>query len=140
MNFRKRAGTTAPEFQLTPMLDVMFLLLCFFITTAVFSQWEYEVDLALPTASTGEVPDRLPGEMVINVTRTGTVTVNQQEWTVDELRTRLQRLTGLYPDQTVILRADATASVEQLMQVIDACRSAGIKDFSIATKEKNAGE
>ena len=75
MNFRKRVAAELPQFQVTPMIDVVFLLLCFFITTAVFSQWENEVDIVLPTAQSGKLPDRLPGEVVVNVSRDGTVTI-----------------------------------------------------------------
>ena len=49
------------------MLDVVFLLLCFFITSQIFAQWETEIDITLPTAETGAVPQRLPGEIIINV-------------------------------------------------------------------------
>lgn len=137
MNFRKRSKPELPQFQITPMLDVMFLLLCFFITTAVFSQWEYEVDLTLPTAKTGKMPDRLPGEIIINITKAGQVTVNQQVLTPEALELRLKRLAKYYPGQPVILRADSEASVEHLMRVVDACRGADIWNFSIATQEKN---
>jgi len=140
MNFRKRSKADLPQFQITPMLDVMFLLLCFFITTAVFSQWEYEVNLTLPTAKTGKMPDRLPGEIIINITKAGQVTVNQQVLTPEALELRLKRLSKYYPGQPVILRADAEASVEHLMRVVDACRGADIWNFSIATQEKNKNQ
>ena len=52
MDFRARK-TALPQFQMTAMMDVVFLLLCFFVTSSVFSQWEYEVDLTLPTARSG---------------------------------------------------------------------------------------
>lgn len=117
------------------MLDVMFLLLCFFITTAVFSQWECEVDITLPTAKTAKPPERLPGEVILNIAKDGKVTVNQQELSPDTLKTRLQRLVKYYPGQPVILRADAEASVDKLVSVIDICREAEVWNFSIATQD-----
>ena len=51
-----------PGFQITPMLDVVFLLLCFFVTTSVFSRRESEISVKLPTAETGSLPESLPGE------------------------------------------------------------------------------
>lgn len=64
MNFLSRKGQALPEFQFTAMIDVVFLLLCFFITTSVFSQWEMEVDVVLPSAQSSQMPDRLPGEVI----------------------------------------------------------------------------
>ena len=68
MNFRKKSKGALPTFQMTAMMDIVFLLLCFFVTTSVFSQWEYEVAITLPSAQSGKVPDRLPGEIIINIT------------------------------------------------------------------------
>ena len=77
---------------MTAMMDVIFLLLCFFITTSVFSQWEYEIDITLPSAQSGKVPDRLPGEIIINIAKDGRIAINQQEMTLDALKTRLDGL------------------------------------------------
>ena len=71
---RKRRAA-APAFALTSMLDVIFLLLCFFVTASVFSQWESEVTISLPSASSAETPGRLPGEVILNVAKDGSVTV-----------------------------------------------------------------
>ena len=79
MNFRKRKKSALPAFQLTAMMDVIFLLLCFFITTSVFSQWEYEVSITLPTAKSDKIPERLPGEIILNIDVDGKITLNQQE-------------------------------------------------------------
>ena len=69
MNFRRQSRLELPGFQMTPMIDVVFLLLCFFITSQVFSQWESEIEITLPTAKTGQMPQRLPGEIIINVVK-----------------------------------------------------------------------
>jgi biopolymer transport protein ExbD len=70
VNFRARLKPDPVGFQMTPMIDVVFLLLCFFVTSQVFSQWEAEVDITLPTARTSEAPQRLPGEIIINILKT----------------------------------------------------------------------
>ncbi len=135
MNFRKRATAEMPQFQVTPMIDVVFLLLCFFITVSVFSQWEYEVDIVLPTAQSAKIPDRLPGEVIVNVDRAGTVTVNQNTLTLDDLRGRLERLAGLFPGQPIVVRADRETAYAHVMAVVDACRLADIWNISFATGE-----
>lgn len=135
MNFRKNNKGELPTFQMTAMMDIVFLLLCFFITTSVFSQWEYEIDITLPSAESGKVPDRLPGEIIINIADDGRVSINQQELTLDVLKGRLDRLARYFPGQPVVLRADKDTKYDSLIKVIDTCRQADIWNFSMATSE-----
>jgi biopolymer transport protein ExbD len=135
MNFHKRHRPELPSFQFTPMIDVVFLLLCFFITTTVFSQWEYEVDIVLPTSQSGKAPDRLPGEIIVNVDRGGAFSVNQVPQTAAQLRERLVRLARVFPGQPVIIRADRLTAYEHVMQAIDVCRLANIWNLSFATRD-----
>lgn len=132
MNFHRK-GQELPSFQFTAMIDVVFLLLCFFITTSVFSQWEMEVDVVLPTAQSGKMPDRLPGEVIINLTREGRITINQRTLTKEELADRLKRLAKYFPGQSVVIRADKQTSYELLVGIIDTCRLADIWNISFAT-------
>jgi biopolymer transport protein ExbD len=140
MNFRKKSRGVLPTFQLTAMMDVIFLLLCFFITTSVFSQWEYEIDISLPSAKSGKVPDRLPGEVIINIAKDGRLSINQQNMTLEVLKTRLQRLGKNFPGQPVVLRADRDTRYEDLMNVVDTCRQANIWNFSMATIEDKTSQ
>ena len=135
MNFRKNTKGELPTFQMTAMMDIVFLLLCFFITTSVFSQWEYEIDISLPSAESGKVPDRLPGEIIINISDDGRVSINQQDLTLDALKGRLDRLARYFPGQPVVLRADKETKYDDLIKIIDACRQADIWNFSLATSE-----
>ena len=139
MNFRKNRRGVLPSFQMTSMMDIIFLLLFFFITTSVFSQWEYEINISLPSAQSGKVPDRLPGEIIINITQDGRVSVNQQDLTMDALKTRLDRLARYFPGQPVVLRADKATRYEDLIKVVDTCRKADIWNFSMATSEDKSG-
>lgn len=138
MNFRKKSRSVLPSFQMTSMLDIIFLLLFFFITTSVFSQWEYEIDITLPSAQSGKVPDRLPGEIIINIAKDGRIAVNQQDLTLDALKSRLDRLARYFPGQPVVLRADKETRYEDLIKVVDTCRKADIWNFSMATSEDKA--
>jgi len=141
MNFRKSKLGGLPALQMTSLMDVVFLMLLFFITTSVFSQWEYEINISLPTAQSSKVPERLPGEIIINIAKDGRVSVNQQDLTLGALKTRLDRLARYFPGQPVVLRADKETRYEDLIKVIDTCRKADIWNFSMATsddKEKKA--
>ena len=137
MNFRKRTSEL-PQFQATPMLDVVFLLLCFFVTSSVFSQWEYEVDIVLPSAQSSKMPDRLPGEIIINVGTDGRVSVNRQTLSLEQLRQRLERLARNFPGQPVVIRADRLTAYEHVIAVVDACRLADIWNISFATDSADA--
>ena len=132
MDFRARK-TALPQFQMTAMMDVVFLLLCFFVTSSVFSQWEYEVDLTLPTARSGASSTRLPGEIILNVARDGTVTVNQRAFRGEALDALLRQVAGYLPGLPVTIRADADTAYADFMRVVDACRLAGIANVSLAT-------
>ena len=133
MNFRRQTRTGAPAVQMASLMDVIFLLLCFFVTTSVFSQWETEVALSLPTASSATVPGRMPGEIILNVTADGLVVVNGQPLSSSDVTARLARIAKLYPGQPVVIRADKKTPYEILMGVIDACRAADVWNFSLAT-------
>ena len=118
------------------MLDVIFLLLCFFVTASVFSQWESEISISLPSASSSETPSRLPGEVILNVARDGSVTVNAKKLTLSDLGERLRKVADFYPGQPVVIRADRETSYDSLVKVLDTCRVAGVWNFSLATVEE----
>ncbi len=136
MNFRKKKPTRSQGLEMTALMDVIFLLLCFFVTTSVFSQWECEVQLTLPTAKSATAPERMPGEIILNVAADGNVTVNGQKLSLAEVTERLTRIAKLYPGQPVVIRADKTTKYEALVSVIDACRTADVWNFSLATKDE----
>ena len=132
----ERRRAKAPTLALTSMLDVIFLLLCFFVTASVFSQWESEISISLPSASSAETPGRLPGEVILNVARDGSVTVNARKLTLDDLGGRLRKVAEFYPGQPAVIRADRETSYDSLVKVIDTCRNAGVWNFSLATVEE----
>ena len=133
---RDRRRAKAPALALTSMLDVIFLLLCFFVTASVFSQWESEISISLPAASSSETPSRLPGEVILNVARDGSVTVNAKKLTLEDLGGRLRKVADFYPGQPVVIRADRETSYDSLVKVLDTCRVAGVWNFSLATVEE----
>lgn len=134
MNFRKSLkNETMGGLQLVPMLDVMFNILAFFIATQIYAQWETEIDVKLPTAETGAIPQRLPGEIIINITRDGAVVVNQQVLDAAALSDLLNRVVELFPNQAVLLRADQATAYEHVIRVLDLCRQADVYNIAFAT-------
>ena len=136
MNFRRNSRSHAPAVQMSSLMDVIFLLLCFFVTSSVFSQWETEVAIALPTAKSATVPGRMPGEIILTLSKVGDVSVNGNKLSLGEVTERLTRIAKLYPGQPVVIRADKDASYDKLMGLIDACRAADVWNFSLATQDE----
>lgn len=132
----RKPRAKAPALALTSMLDVIFLLLCFFVTASVFSQWESEVTISLPSASSSEALGRLPGEVILNVSKDGSVTVNARRLALADLEDRLRKVAEFYPGQPVVIRADRETAYSSLMSVIDTCRNAGVWNFSLATAQE----
>jgi biopolymer transport protein ExbD len=133
MNFRSKLRNDPLGFQLAPMIDVVFLLLCFFVTAQIFAQWETEIGITLPTSQSGKTPRRLPGEVILNVNSQGAVIVNNRRLSAEDLDALLTRLVQMFPGQPVVLRADQTTAYEHVIRVLDACRKADIWNISFAT-------
>lgn len=136
MRFARKEEAKAPRMELTSMLDVIFLLLCFFVTISVFSQWESEISIKLPSAGTAEAPDRMPGEVIVNLTKDGVIRVNGNTLSLEELGSRLEKVANYYPGQPVIIRADRDTKYDMLIKLVDTCRAANIWNFSLATENK----
>ncbi len=131
MNFTKHKPEGI-QFQLAPMIDVVFLLLTFFITSTIFAQWETEVDINLPVAETGQTPQRRLGEVIINVYPDGRTVINQREFPPEALAGFLQ--TVAENDQfSIIIRGDENTPYREIVRVMDLCRQADIFAIRFAT-------
>lgn len=133
MNFRSKGRLAPVGFQLIPMLDIVFNLLFFFVVSQVYSQWETEIDIALPTARTSQSPQRLPGEIIVNIDRDGATIVNGRTMAEDALGDLLKQVAQLFPGQPVLIRADKATAYEHIIRVLDNCRLADIWNISFAT-------
>lgn len=133
MNFKKRNQIQQAGFQMAPMVDIMFILLIFFMTAFIFAQWENKLGLQLPTATTGKSGDRLPGEVVINIDKDGRIFVNSLEESPEQLKGILKMVTDVSTLQPVIIRADAEVPHKYFVRVLDICRELNIVNISIAS-------
>mgnify|MGYP006303854153 CR=1 FL=1 len=138
MNFRKSMPPPHTGFQMAPMIDIMFLLLVFFMAAAIYAQWETKMDISVPAAQSGIRADRKPGEIIVNIDEEGRIYVNDTELSREALQNRLSRVAELYRDQPVIIRADAKTDHEYVMAVLDSCRVARIWNIAFATLPKEA--
>jgi len=140
MNFLSLRDKVAerPVIQMAPLIDIVFLLLVFFMSASIFHQLETEINITVPTAETASETSRMPGEIIINIRRDGTIVVNQRQLEKSELKEMLERISKLYKGQPVIIRADRETYHENVVGVLDVCAGADIWNISFATmKEEN---
>jgi biopolymer transport protein ExbD len=133
MNFRGSIQNNAPGFQIAPMVDIVFLLLIFFLVTWNFSRSETELDVKVPKAREGKETRRAVGEVIINVKTDGAVVMNRRRMNATELQDTLRKIASLYPDQAVILRGDENTDYRHVVEVLDICRRANIWNVAFAT-------
>ncbi len=125
-----------PLIQMAPLLDIVFITLVFFMTMSIFAQQETELNISVPKAKESNEAVRSPGEIIINITKKGDVVVNQKTLSKTELDTMLKRVSSLFPDQPVIIRADQDTYHKNVVSVLDACAGADIWNISFATVTK----
>ena len=125
-----RRGALA-EINVTPLVDVMLVLLIIFMITAPMLQHEVEVNLPEVTNK-----PRTPSEeqLVLTVTKEGSVFLNNTSYTLEALRPQLQVLSQAQPDQEMFLRADAEVPYGTVVKVMDAVKKAGILRLGMITQ------
>ena len=133
MNFRKHAEPRVLGFLIAPMVDILLVILVFFIVTWNFALSENELDVRVPTATKANETQPYVGQVVINIAANGTVIVNRQPKSSQELLELLKKLSQLYPDQAVIVRGDQGVEYKHIVDVLDICRQADIWNVAFAT-------
>jgi biopolymer transport protein ExbD len=119
------------EVNLTPMLDVVFIMLIFFIVTASFVK-EAGIDVNRPNAATAERKEK--GNILIAISAEGRIWIDRRQVDARALRANIERMHAENPHGAVIIQADGASKNEQLVQVMDAARLAGVKNVSIAAE------
>jgi len=121
------------EINMTPMLDIVFIMLIFFIVTAVFVK-EAGVSVTKPEAESARTQPQV--SVLIAVTSDDEVWVNREEVEIDALRTAVEKLYAENPKGTIAIQGDDEADAVLVMKVYDAVRDAGVDKIAIATEVK----
>lgn len=120
-----------PEITIAPLIDVVFLLLIFFVVTTTFTQ-ETGVIVEKPKAVKSDI---IPKEnLIIALTKEGKIYMEKEDLSLKGLRERVRRRLFMYPEATIIIMADRDVSTGRLVDVLDECKIAGATKLSIATK------
>ena len=126
---RRGADQDESEVNLTPMLDVVFIMLIFFIVTASFVK-ESGIDVSRPDAATAERKER--GNILVAITENGQIWINKRQIDPRAVRANIERMHAENPQGAVVIQADEHSENGLLVQVMDAARLAGVYEVSIA--------
>ena len=130
---RRRRGVTEEDtgIDLTPMLDVVFIMLIFFIVTTSFVK-ESGIQVNRPSATTAEKKER--ANILIAISESGEVWIQKRRVDIRSVRANVERLHAESPEGTVVIQADKASRNGLLVQVMDQVRSAGVNSISLAAK------
>jgi biopolymer transport protein ExbD len=120
------------EINMTPMLDVVFILLIFFIVTASFVK-EAGIEVNRPEAATAVKKER--ANILVAISDKGEIWINKRRIDVRAVQANIERLKAENPQGTVVIQADKKATTDVLIKVMDSARAAGVFDVSIAAQE-----
>ncbi|HBS42782.1 MAG TPA: biopolymer transporter ExbD [Oceanospirillales bacterium] len=121
------------EIDITPMLDVVFIMLIFFIVTASFVK-ESGIEVNRPDASTAQAKPR--ANILIAVNAADEIWINKRRVDVSQVRANIERLHAENPQGTVVIQADEESNTKAVVAVMDAARAAGVYDVSLSTEAK----
>ncbi|HEY2143478.1 MAG TPA: biopolymer transporter ExbD [Candidatus Udaeobacter sp.] len=133
MNLRSHAPLHHPGIQLAPLVDVLLLLLIFFLLTWNAARNENELAVKVPKASAAKEKTSPIGDVVVNVKADGNVVVNRRTLSAAELSELLKGLVQLNAEQAVVIRGDEAGAYRNVIGVLNICSEAGITNVAFAT-------
>ena len=131
MRRRHHGSEEEAEINMTPMLDIVFIMLIFFIVTTSFVK-ETGIDVSRPNANTAEKKER--GNILIAIRPNGDIWMDKRKVELAAVRANTERLHAENPEGSVVIIADQESQTGVLVQVMDQVRSAGVYNVSIAAK------
>ncbi len=130
----RRRGEEEAGIDMTPMLDIVFIMLIFFIVTTSFVK-ESGIDVNRPSAATAVKKER--ANIMIGITETGDIWLQKRRIDLRSVRANIEKLHAENPEGSVVIQADQGAKTGTLIQVMDQVRLAGVTNVSIAAKEQD---
>jgi biopolymer transport protein ExbD len=118
---------------LTPMLDVVFIMLIFFIVTATFIK-ETGVEIDRPDTKTAEMKKKV--SLLVGVSPSNEIWIDKKKVDIRQVRPTMERLHAENPRGGLVIKADSVSKVEKVLAVMDAARNLGITQVAIASEDK----
>lgn len=129
-----RQRTEDVTINLTPMIDVVFLLVIFFMVGTKFSEAESRIKVNVPTVGEMRSIARAPDERIVAVAVDGTITLGDVPMTLAQLTETLRQEHANYPGLKVAVRGEAEGSLQQTVEVLHAVTRSGVDQVGISTK------
>ena len=126
-----------PQLNLTPMIDIVFLLVIFFMVGSQFADLEDQLKLDLPKLNTARAISNQPDDLIINIRKDGVLFLNRDQKSESELEVALKEAKEKYAQQRVRIRGDGSIRYQRLMDVLEICKNkAGIEQVSLSVQMK----
>ena len=128
---RARGGPALP---LAGMVDVLFLLLIFFMTTSVFREQDQQIAVTLPATDAGAAAT-VATQIVITITADDRMYIGEKHYPPRQLRRTLKQLAVQFPNESVVIRGDRGSRLDTAVGVMDIAHAANLTDVSIGTRQ-----
>ena len=125
---RSNGNQVGVSIDLTPIIDMVFLLLIFFLVATTFHQTEREMQVALPAATSAGPISATLREIIVNVDAEGRIIVNGRPIDAQELRSLIERAVAGNPQQKVTVRGDRRTAYVNIIRVLDVCKGSGVQE------------
>lgn len=133
---RRRSSVEEASINLTPMIDVVFLLVIFFMVGSHFGEAEGRIEVNVPGVGELRSLSRTPDERMVEITEHGQLTLDSRPVTEQQLANELRAMASQYPDLRVAFRGDGAASFQRVAEVLQVIRSSGVKQLGIAARSQ----
>lgn len=127
-----------PSLNMTPMMDVIFLLIIFFMVGTKFSDGERKIGLQVPSVSDNGALTAAPSKRIVNVYSDGSITLDNTPVTPSQLTSTLAAARRQYSELGVLIRGDAAGEFQRVAEVLNACKQAGISELGISVRLASA--
>ena len=135
MKFQRGRDRDEPEINLIPMIDVLLVIIIFLMLTTTYAKFS-GLEINLPTADASKQVEQ-PNEIDVAMTASDQVLINKSPLTAADVKTiaeALQRAAGSRPDPVIIINADAKATHQSVVDIMQAAQTAGYPHISFATQ------
>lgn len=123
-----------PSLDMTPMIDIVFLLVIFFMVGTKFTEIEHSLELEVPAVASADTLTAAPKKRVVSVFRDGHIELEKDEITPSDLKRKLEQAKENYPDVGVIVRGDGKVEFENVAEVLSVIRESGIDEMAITVR------
>lgn len=131
-SFSRSGGDAEEDVNVTPLLDIVFIMLIFFIVTSTFVK-EPGADINRPEAQTAQI--RKFASILVAITEENEIYINKDEVTLEEVRVEVEGLKRENPKGTAVVQVDTKADTRFLVEVVNQIRDAGVTDIAVSTED-----